>query len=481
MAEIQEYTVDNFVKSIWDFLPAESLVNIDYDDFKEDIVLDVLSRIKKIVDDNCRYFYFEDEYVETSWKEMVSMHYINTSYNLGKNVARVHFMCSDNFDASNYLGNITLRPITETNVMLSFVYPNWDTISEVKNSDILGYRKVIHVGHRDIPIRTFPFFSQDSIVASCAHADILMLTIYLKHVYGYKKINLKKMYLGKSEILRFPSSGLRPAEIFKIFADNDVPVKVHEIENNLFENSLLEEAYFKQIEEIVFTNLESSIPVILGIKDHVVLIVGSICINDKREYYYYDDSGYFSKGNEDDEDSASEFINRADWDTFINIMKEKKNKIYDKEDNRVLGNLFIPQHERVYIDCREYISVYEDFLSELKKYNEDNMVMNFFKGDFSQRHYLVELSKIKKFVNSIKNYIVGDISRGHAENLLDIKIPHYIWVTELYMENDIEKKRILLYYDPTVIANTRNPYIDNNYIMYIMNSPKELREYIYDL
>lgn len=47
------------------------------------------------------YFLEESEYVETEWKDMVSMHYVNTSYQLKNTVIRCHV-----FQKSNLMQNI---------------------------------------------------------------------------------------------------------------------------------------------------------------------------------------------------------------------------------------------------------------------------------------------------------------------------------------------------------------------------------------
>ncbi|MDO4308373.1 MAG: hypothetical protein Q4C77_16250 [Eubacteriales bacterium] len=74
------------------------------------------------------YFLEESEYVETEWKDMVSMHYVNTSYELKNTVIRCHVFSKKQFDSKHYLGFFTLRPIDEIKVMVSFVYPNWNNI-----------------------------------------------------------------------------------------------------------------------------------------------------------------------------------------------------------------------------------------------------------------------------------------------------------------------------------------------------------------
>lgn len=478
MDKIQEYTLNNFTRCIYDFLVlncnSKTYNSIELEDLRFSIEEDILSRIMTIVK-NCKYFYFENEYVETSWKEMVSMHYINTSYTLGKNVARVHFMSEKNFSKDSYLGNITLRPIEETRIMLSFVYPNYNNLLKNECKNILGYEKVIHVDTFKIPIRTFPFFSQDGIVARCAHADILMLTIYLNHVYRYKKINISDMYSNENRLMRFPSFGLNKNEINEVFLSNEVPIKVHEIENFINYPNEEKEKIIKQIEEVVYTNLQSLIPVILGIQDHVILFIGVEESEKKeREYFYYDDSAFWSGESK----NGNSFLSKSKWNFFMKEIIEKKVSENEKKFNKIeLGNLFVPQHERVYMDSMEYIKNINDFLeSPIEEINEHNEVekksmkdlfFRLFEKEFSQKHYLIDISNLKEFVMSIKSLMKDEDSLSHAETLLNLKMPHYIWTTELYVNDDTV--RVLLYCDPTLHTFSRIEYIGNSFMIYNTN------------
>lgn len=472
MDMIQRYTLYNFVKCIHEFLVLKcnskiKCPSIEFDNLFDSIEEDVLSRITTIVE-NCEYFYFENEYVETSWKEMVSMHYINTSYTLGKNVARVHFMSKKKISQDSYLGNITLRPIEETRIMLSFVYPNYNNLLKDKSNNILGYENVIHVDTSKVPIRTFPFFSQDGIVASCAHADILMLTIYLNHVYRYKKINISDMYSNENRLMRFPSFGLNKNEINEVFLSNEVPIKVHEIENFINYSSIEKEKIKRQVEEVVYTNLQSSIPVILGIQDHVILFIG-VEENEKNEryYFYYDDSAFWSGKSQ----NKNNFLSESSWTFFMDEIIEKKVSENEKKFNKIeLGNLFVPQHERVYMDSMEYIKNIQDFL-ESPVDSENKLMKDLFQElydeEFKQRHYLIDISDLKEFVMSIKDLMKDEVSLRHAENLLNLKMPHYIWTTEIFVSDDSE--RVLLYCDPTLHKFSRIEYIGNSFMIYNTN------------
>ena len=90
-------------------------------DFKEK----VLNRIG-VLFDAAKYIIIEENYVEREWKEMIARHYLHSAYAnaLREKVIRVHFLEQKEFCDENYLGYITLRPIEELAISLSFIYIN---------------------------------------------------------------------------------------------------------------------------------------------------------------------------------------------------------------------------------------------------------------------------------------------------------------------------------------------------------------------
>ena len=51
-----------------------------------------------------RYFILEESYVETEWKDMISVHYINTSYEVKNTVIRVHIFLGKEMSQQAYGG-----------------------------------------------------------------------------------------------------------------------------------------------------------------------------------------------------------------------------------------------------------------------------------------------------------------------------------------------------------------------------------------
>lgn len=129
------------------------------------------------------------------------------------------------------------------------------------------------------------------------------------------------------------------------------------------------------------------------------------------------------------------------------------------------------------MDSMEYIKNINDFLeSPIEEINEHNEVekksmkdlfFRLFEKEFSQKHYLIDISNLKEFVMSIKSLMKDEDSLCHAETLLNLKMPHYIWTTELFVNDDTV--RVLLYCDPTLHTFSRIEYIGNSFMIYNTN------------
>ena len=125
---LRELTVENLSEAIAD------VINDDPKRVAEDIQNFLYPRLDFICDPSYHIFFlFEKCYIETEWKDMISVHYINTSYNVKNAVMRVHLFFSDTVDEKKYAGCFTLRTIDDVRFMLSYIWPlrssNHSTIS----------------------------------------------------------------------------------------------------------------------------------------------------------------------------------------------------------------------------------------------------------------------------------------------------------------------------------------------------------------
>ncbi len=437
---MDEYSVEKLSIYVKNFIAQDN----DLLEVKNQLLTFVLPRIKRIIT-NAKFFIFEDEYVETAWKDMVSLHYVNTSYSIKKNVARVHFFLDNNISEDSYLGYITLRPINEFNIMLSFVIPNWNVLKfDYHHAYIMTYEQYIHIEGKQINIRTFPFFTQDGIVSICAHADILMCSMFLNKKYGYKKIKLYEM-IDTQKTSIFPQTGLDPSEVINIFSENKVPIKVIPRSIDGIEEDSLSE-------RLILTYIKSQIPIIIGIDKHVVLIVGYIIKDNQIEFIIYDDSGVFVQSKED-------FVSIKSWAYFKEKIKEKKNDEF---------YIIIPEPERVYLQYMDY----DAFLEEYIKYNVE--LKKVLGKNYIRKDLLIDNCEFKNYlISCIDKDLVNEQERQKIRKILKKSMPHYLWLTELHSQ--ISDDKFILFADTTIHTySTNSVFTDEN--LFICNNSKPNEE-----
>lgn len=153
-----------------------------------------------ILYEKAKYVNIEKSYVETEWKDLISLHYINTTYanELKNRVIRVHFFKEKVCSEDNYVGFITLRPIQEMQIALSYVFVNWNAIlahasKKDEKSQMVTYNKRVHCMGKELFIKTYPLLVQDSIVTCCVDVNLITLTRFLSHKGMTKKLSIKDM------------------------------------------------------------------------------------------------------------------------------------------------------------------------------------------------------------------------------------------------------------------------------------------------
>lgn len=227
-----------------------------------------------------RFFLFEEDYVETEWKDMISVHYINTSYHVQNTVMRIHIFLNNEISNGSYGGFFTLRKINEARIMLSFIYPNWKNV--VYNNVslyVMTYAKKVHIQGKELQMYTYPLFVQDNITVACAQADIISMTKYLHNKFDSNMLRIKTLESAYSikKTKMFPTTGLNPIQMLQVFSSCDISVNYLTIKGNDTEERI---ALYRNY---VDYSVESAIPVLIGgqirnkegyYSKHVVQIIG---------------------------------------------------------------------------------------------------------------------------------------------------------------------------------------------------------------
>lgn len=401
----------------------------------------IIEKIKILIQ-QCEYILIEDEYTEFAWKEIFSLHYAHTSYCNKNKVMRIHFfnntigrttLLNNEILSNSYLGYITLRPVPDFNLMLSFVLPNWTNLKYIEKSYIMTYDHNVHIMPYTIPIKTFAFYCQDTIVTTCAQADIIMLSTYTSNKYNHKMIKITDImnYMRYSPI---PSKGLKAVEILEIFRSNGIPVEfllkkkikkrgvtkrqLHTEEVNYIEA-------LKHCTNILDSYIESGLPVIVYNAKHVVLVIGHTNTYNK-EYIIYDDSGAF----------LNTVTNN---NSFVGTVT---NKLLFPNSNDTTY-LICATHNRVYLSADDY----DSFVDGAIENSEIDI-----KSIKNKRSMIVDNAKLKNHLLKLLETVQIDPEQEKkVKELIFIDLPHYLWYTEIELFNN---STLLLIGDATYPINT---------------------------
>lgn len=426
---------------------------------------DIIEQIKQFIMPklqifNKSYCCVESEYVETEWKDMISLHYINTSYLLRNTVIRIHVFKKNEYSSKNYMGFFTLRPIDEIKVMMSFIYPNWDNItSKSYNSYIMTYEKQVHIFGELFTISTYPLFCQDAVVTSCAHANIISMSKYLYNKCGMPKVrllDLKNSYIFE-ESKMYPTTGLGFKQMLNSLHNIGLRVLYDSIPNNINKSEKYNEYYNKKIKLIrdnIDIWIESALPVLLSITfrykkndeyefaHHILQIVGHTDEGVKR-YLIYDDSGVFAN----ELGLRRNFLITLSWD-------EIEDKLFNYN-----GYVIYPQYEKVYIAYKEVkenllpILIGEDLNSDID-IDLKNIYNKITDPQFENiRCLLIDNNYIKEFLRENCN-----VNKDMVNRIIKYNLPHYLWYCEAKILDDLY---LVFLANPTYnIQTTKNIFIN---------------------
>lgn len=412
-------------------------------DFKEK----VLNRIG-VLFDAANHIIIEENYVEREWKEMIARHYLHSAYAnaLREKVIRVHFLEQEEFCDENYLGYITLRPIEELAISLSFIYINWKKCFwHGETSYVMTYEKEVHYMGKTLKIDTYPFFSQDSIVTCCADANLIMLTKYFAN--RYKNVPISSMELisrNSGNRHSFPKK-IGSALLENMLEELNIPYRVQRFKNV----KCYKDESWDRVQKNIDTYIESGLPVILGLEGHVVQLIGHLGMEngEQKKYIVYDDSGHLEK--------ISVFDIRESCNRFLYTLSVKELRDYFAGCQNGRDSFFIltPEHERVYIDFERYQLFLAEYLYQYAVLDKKGSIVcqmfdeeSNLSEEVALRNILVDNSILKSFVKGQKN----DIQRDCIEELLKKDLPHFLWYTEIEVGDDI----VCTFADPTMYYKT---------------------------
>jgi len=382
------------------------------DYFTADITSELEDRLGGYVD-QAQALMIEENYIDGDWRDEYSLFYSKTFYDgIGKFTTRVHLIREeiqdvDEISSDGYLGFFVVRPLHIQSVALLKVIlsPMKEPLGVKRGGElyIAACEYPAHIAGSSKTIETFPFYHQDSVTDVCAHADMWMLTEYMHRKFGMNKPSIRDFIQSTPPFYGrvIPSRGLTIEQICTILNSLGYNVSIESFERDVL-----------KILERIDTYLESNLPTILAYDEHVVIIAGHTLDGPKKDYIVYDDSWYHLANLLDlEEGETPQFAARVDKRRLLEKLEGSGTPVF--AINVEFDKQFYPL-----ASVNKYVKLFLE---------EEDIEMT------RKRILLAESNDFKKFCRD----------RVGVYKFDDIPLPHYLWIVELYLGNDLICELIL--------------------------------------
>jgi hypothetical protein len=237
-----------------------------------------LERLKLLLNTSTQTVMVERYYIDRDYRDTFSNYHSKRFSTPPSRCIRLHFFNrvvtrAELLDPSGiqkaYLGYAVIRPTRPSSLGRTLIDPR--KIPHVEGTACLSTEKVSIQGS-DLEVTGFPFISQDSDVTVCAQSAMWMLFRYYsnflrtsKEVYPHQIGTLVSDYsIGRL----FPSSGLTLWQMGEACRKMGHPALIYS--RRKFED----EGLGIPFEHLIYTYIESGLPVILGLPGHAIISYG---------------------------------------------------------------------------------------------------------------------------------------------------------------------------------------------------------------
>lgn len=386
-----------------------------------------LDRFKASIGSSLKTLIVERHYIDKDYRDTFSNYYSKRFQTPDSRCIRLHFFSElldkvdlDDADKlqNSYLGYSVIRPTRPNCVGRTLIAPQINENSE--NMHIRICAEKIHLRGIDLEVEGFPFISQDVDVTVCAQSALWMILRYYSNrypfygeIHPYQIGTLTNDYsIGRI----FPSNGLFMWQMAEA-------MKQCRFEPLIYTRS----AYPNQFDHLLYTYIESGIPCLLGVPDHVVAAYGhfsdinSVTIPGDGEIHY---SSEFNQGFVINDDNSHPY--QLLYATEPKDTKVSKYKVSD------IDSFIAPLPDKVYLTPEAFQKIVERWLEHFKP-----------KSDFLKNKTLLLrsfLTTCVSFKRCLEKRGMGHLSV--TQMYRNLPMPHFIWVCEVSTPEAYEEGKI---------------------------------------
>ncbi len=342
---------------------------------------------------------------------------------------------------NHYLGYSVIRPTKPNCIGRTLLTPASRGPASAFAS--LCFERVSILG-TELEITGFPFISQDSDVTVCAESSLWMVLRYFSNryrlypeTYPFQVVNLTKDYsLGRI----IPSSGLFIWQMAEALRRVGRPPLIYSRAN------------FPDFDHLLYTYIESGIPVLAGLREHVVVAfghssnfgatppgAGTILTS------AYNDALVIN----DDNHVAYQLLHKTGDGAGAGAQTSK----YNFKD---IVDFVAPLPEKVFLPAESFQTVVTAILERSSEFGYKALSPSLQNGRLVLRLFLTTGKSFKKHLGARKmwNSLVEEAYRN-------LPLPHFVWVCEISNTDAYSRHEV---YGEILWDATRNAHEPNGWI-----------------
>lgn len=333
-----------------------------------------------------------------------------------------------------FIGTVVLRPLEIGNIGQTLLNP--------KKLNVKGYFRTcvfrVMVYGRKLNIEAFPYSSQDGETMTCAETVLFNLIYYYGTKYSEYRVLMPSEILQDIERESYervlPSMGVYEANMAKVLADAHFYPRIY--------------SYQEGFNDILYSYIESGIPLILSLPEHVVSCVGhglirkKLCLSDMEtliETLNVEQKEYYTMSTET---LCDEYIvmddNKAPYykTTLDDIVIQYANDSHAVSNVETIKSkdvsIIVPLYRRIFIDAARAESIFKSlflendiFLDDIRDAYSDETWGIQKENPFVWRMYLTAS-------RSYKDFKTRKTSREELKYFyMECSLPRFIWVLEI--------------------------------------------------
>lgn len=399
----------------------------------------------------------EREYIDKDYRDTFSHYHSKRFSTPSSRCLRLHFFDSQitrtilkeasvdddkrkNLNKS-YLGYSVIRPTRPNCIGRTFLKPS--SRGPASAFACLCPEEVSILG-TELKIEGFPFISQDTDVTVCAESAVWMMLRYFSNryhlypeTYPFQVVNLTSNYsIGRN----VPSSGLNEWQMAEALRKIGRPPLIYSRKSC--------ESIKQDFDHLLYTYIESGIPVLAGLADHVVVAFGhrsDFSANPPGAETIFTSAYNQALVVNDDNSVPYQLLHRTGLVSGAGAQASKF-----KFDDIV--DFIVPLHEKVFLPAESFQTVVIELLEKNPIFGFKVLSPSLRNSRLVLRLFLTTGKSFKKRLGERKmgNTVVEDTYRN-------IPLPHFVWVCEISNVDSFARHEIFgeILWDAT--RNLREP------------------------